>query len=180
MPHRTGIIGLVSGRCFAPILLLVHVSFFVKTIRPRRPTGHYAQNSSTWSRRRKRQTSAPKMSSNGSERRQTLGAGAAAQPRPPAGSSLPLQLARRTESSLHPKKKVLRAKGLERRAFNLPPEDQRRMALVFSAYDRFANSFGALAIDTILERRVPSRSAVTPRSPSHLPHALHQPTTQVK
>ena len=38
--------------------------------------------------------------------------------------------------------KVLRAKGLERRAVNLPPEDQRRMALVFSAYDRFENSLG--------------------------------------
>ena len=38
--------------------------------------------------------------------------------------------------------KALRAKGLERRAVNLPPEDQRRMALVFSAYDRFANSLG--------------------------------------
>ena len=38
--------------------------------------------------------------------------------------------------------KVLRAKGLERRADNLPPADQRRMASVFSANDRFANSFG--------------------------------------
>ena len=38
--------------------------------------------------------------------------------------------------------KALRAKGLERRAVNLPPEDQRRMALVFSAYDRFANTLG--------------------------------------
>ena len=38
--------------------------------------------------------------------------------------------------------KGLRAKGLERRAGNLPPEDQRRMASVFSANDRFANSFG--------------------------------------
>ena len=28
--------------------------------------------------------------------------------------------------------KVLRAKGLERRAVNLPPEDQRRMALISS------------------------------------------------
>ena len=38
--------------------------------------------------------------------------------------------------------KVLRTKGLERRADNLPPADQRRMAWVFSANDRFANSFG--------------------------------------
>jgi len=38
--------------------------------------------------------------------------------------------------------KVLRAKGLERRADNLPPADQRRMASVFSANDRFADSFG--------------------------------------
>ena len=38
--------------------------------------------------------------------------------------------------------KVLRAKGLERRADNLLPADQRRMALMFSANDRFANSFG--------------------------------------
>ena len=33
--------------------------------------------------------------------------------------------------------KGLRARGLERRAGNLPPADQRRMALVFSAKDRF-------------------------------------------
>jgi len=38
--------------------------------------------------------------------------------------------------------KVLRAKGFERSADNLPPADQRRMASVFSANDRFANSFG--------------------------------------
>ena len=38
--------------------------------------------------------------------------------------------------------KGLRAKGLERRADNLPPADQRRMAWVFSANDRFENSFG--------------------------------------
>jgi len=38
--------------------------------------------------------------------------------------------------------KVLRAKGLERRADNLPPADQRRMASVFSANDRFAHLFG--------------------------------------
>ena len=38
--------------------------------------------------------------------------------------------------------KGLRAKGLERRADNLPPADQRRMARVFSANDRFENSFG--------------------------------------
>ena len=38
--------------------------------------------------------------------------------------------------------KVLRAKGLERRADNPPPADQRRMAWVFSANDRFVNSFG--------------------------------------
>jgi len=38
--------------------------------------------------------------------------------------------------------KGLRAKGLERRADNLPPADQWRMASVFSANDRFANSFG--------------------------------------
>jgi len=38
--------------------------------------------------------------------------------------------------------KGLRAKGLERRADNLPPADQRRMASAFSASDRFANSFG--------------------------------------
>ena len=38
--------------------------------------------------------------------------------------------------------KGLRAKGLVRRADNLPLADQRRMASVFSANDRFANSFG--------------------------------------
>ena len=38
--------------------------------------------------------------------------------------------------------KGLRAKGLQRRASELPPADQRRMASVFSANDRFANSFG--------------------------------------
>jgi len=38
--------------------------------------------------------------------------------------------------------KVLRAKGLERRADNPPPADQRRMAWVFSANDHFANLFG--------------------------------------
>jgi len=37
--------------------------------------------------------------------------------------------------------KVLRTKGLERRADNPPPADQRRMAWVFSANDRFVNSF---------------------------------------
>ena len=36
----------------------------------------------------------------------------------------------------------LRAKGLPRRASELPPADQRRMASVFSANDRIANSFG--------------------------------------
>ena len=35
-----------------------------------------------------------------------------------------------------------RARGLELRAGELPSADQRRMALVFSANDRFANSFG--------------------------------------
>ena len=38
--------------------------------------------------------------------------------------------------------KGLRAKGPERRAGNLPPEDQPRTASVFSANDRVANSFG--------------------------------------
>ena len=38
--------------------------------------------------------------------------------------------------------KILRAMGLERRADNLPSADQRRMAWVFSANDRFENSFG--------------------------------------
>jgi len=37
---------------------------------------------------------------------------------------------------------VLRTKGLERRADNFLPADQRRMAWVFSANDRFKNSFG--------------------------------------
>ena len=37
--------------------------------------------------------------------------------------------------------KDLRARGLERRAGNPPSADQRRMALVFSAKDRFVNSF---------------------------------------
>ena len=62
--------------------------------------------------------------------------------------------------------------------------DQRRMALVFSANDRFANSFGEgtplrSAIGTILERRAPSRSAVALWSPAHLPQVFHQPATQV-
>ena len=39
---------------------------------------------------------------------------------------------------------------------------------------------GALAIDAILERRIPSRGADALRSPAHLPQVLHQPTTQVK
>ena len=38
--------------------------------------------------------------------------------------------------------KVLRTKGLEQRADNPPPADQRRMAWVFSANGRFENSFG--------------------------------------
>jgi len=38
--------------------------------------------------------------------------------------------------------KGLRANDLEQRAGNLPPEDQRRTASVFSANDRVANSFG--------------------------------------
>ena len=38
--------------------------------------------------------------------------------------------------------KDLRARGLERRAGDLPSADQRRMAVVFSNKDRFANSFG--------------------------------------
>ena len=36
----------------------------------------------------------------------------------------------------------LRANGLQRRGSELPPADQRRMASVFSANDRAANSFG--------------------------------------
>ena len=71
-------------------------------------------------------------------------------PAPPSTSSNPrlsVSSASLTPSISATKKafdeiKVLRAKGLERRAVNLPPEDQRRMASVFSAYDRFANSFG--------------------------------------
>ena len=38
--------------------------------------------------------------------------------------------------------KGLRAKGLQRRASELPPADQRRMASVFSANDRFSNWLG--------------------------------------
>ena len=38
--------------------------------------------------------------------------------------------------------KVLRAKGLERRAVNLPLRTSGVWPLVFSAYDRFANSLG--------------------------------------
>ena len=77
--------------------------------------------------------------------------------------------------------KGLRAKGFERRAGNLLPEDQRRMASLFSVNVRFSNSFdeGGFAIDTTLERRAPSRGAVSLRSPAHLPQAFHQSATQI-
>ena len=66
--------------------------------------------------------------------------------------------------------KALRAKGLERRADNLPPADERCMASVLTASDRFANS---------LLRRAATRMRARPRTrstPSTLTHAYrHHP-----
>ena len=78
--------------------------------------------------------------------------------------------------------KVFRAKGLERRADNPPPCRPAAHGLgVFGQrlFFKPVRRGGALAIDAILERQIPSRGADALRSPAHLPQVLHQPTTRV-
>ena len=79
--------------------------------------------------------------------------------------------------------KVLRTKGLERRADNLPPCRPAAHGLgVFGQrqFCKLVRRGGALANEAILERRIPSRGADALRSPAHMLYVLHQPTNQVK
>ena len=73
--------------------------------------------------------------------------------------------------------KGLRAKGLEQRAVTPPPNRLAAYGLgVFGQrpFYKPVRRGGAIAIDKILERRVPSRGAVALRSPAHQPQTLHQ------